>query len=130
MAVSIFVSTRLTRASFRFRWYDWALAIAGVAAAGFDSRTYLLTGAISARERPLSLVVVFMTAVLLYCSAAFYLHAHKKGSISFKLLAISLALWAVLLAIDSVHQPLDGNVWQRRPRCSARSRKCCSASPW
>ena len=98
MAVSIFVSTRLTRASFRFRWYDWALAIAGVAAADFDSRTYLLTGAISARERPLSLVVVFMTAVLLYCSAAFYLHAHKKGSISFQLLAFSLALWAVLMA--------------------------------
>ncbi|MGP0073031.1 MAG: hypothetical protein ACLPWF_14000, partial [Bryobacteraceae bacterium] len=30
MAVSIFVSTRLTRGSFRFRWHDWAVGAVGV----------------------------------------------------------------------------------------------------
>src|SRR5271163_4221145 len=33
MGVSIFVSTRMTGKSFRFRWYDWALASIGVVAA-------------------------------------------------------------------------------------------------
>src|SRR5271166_2004613 len=30
MAICIFASTRLMRESFRFRWYDWALVLAGV----------------------------------------------------------------------------------------------------
>jgi diguanylate cyclase (GGDEF)-like protein len=97
MAISIFVSTRLTRGSFRFRWYDVAVGLAGVAAACVDLRTHLSAGAISG-PLPLSLVMVFMTAVLLYCSAVFYLHAHRRGSAAFQLLAFSLALWAVLMA--------------------------------
>ena len=32
MGVSIFISTRLIRESFRLRWYDWALALAGAEA--------------------------------------------------------------------------------------------------
>jgi diguanylate cyclase (GGDEF)-like protein len=105
MAVSIFVSTRLTRASFRFRWYDWALAVTGAAAASVDLRNYLLAGASGLGSRPVSLVVIFMTAVLLYCSAAFYLHAHRKGSVGFQLLGFSLALWAVLMASVQSNHP-------------------------
>src|SRR5580658_731009 len=88
MGVCIFVSTRLVRGSFRFQWYDWVLAAVGVAACCID----FWTG-----ERPVSLALIFLSAVLLYCSAAFYLHAHRRGSPAFTLLAISLALWAVLL---------------------------------
>ena len=106
MGVSIFVSTRLTRGSFRFRWYDWALALAGTAMVCIDLRVRLLASGIPMGERPLSLEVIFLSAVLLYCSAAFYLHAHRRGSPAFTLLAISLALWAVLMgAIQS------GNPW-------------------
>src|SRR5579863_4506911 len=36
MAVSIFISTRLTSGSFRLRWYDWTIALAGTAAACVD----------------------------------------------------------------------------------------------
>jgi len=106
MGVSIFVSTRLTRGSFRFRWYDWALALAGTAMVCIDLRVRLLASGNPMGERPLSLEVIFLSAVLLYCSAAFYLHAHRRGSPAFTLLAISLALWAVLMgAIQS------GNPW-------------------
>jgi len=98
MAVSIFVSTRLTRTSFRFRWYDWALASVGTVLACADLRTLLLSGPLPIDRRPLSLTVLFLSAVLLYCSAVFYLHAHRKGSVAFQLLAFSLALWAVLMA--------------------------------
>src|SRR5579863_10291570 len=105
MAVSIFVSTRLTRASFRFRWYDWALTATGAAAASVDLRNYLLASANGIGSRPVSLVVIFMTAVLLYCSAAFYLHAHRRGSVGFQLLGFSLALWAVLMASVQSNHP-------------------------
>src|ERR1700691_5434323 len=106
MAVSIFVSTRLTRSSFRFRWYDWALALLGTVLACVDLRIHLLSGPLPIEQRPLSLTVFFLSAVLMYCSAVFYLHAHRKGSVAFQLLAFSLALWAVLMsAIQS------GNPW-------------------
>ena len=45
MAMCIFVSTRLMRGSFRLRWYDWALALAGVAAAASICAFYLASGA-------------------------------------------------------------------------------------
>src|SRR6202046_1848027 len=97
MAVSILVSTRLTRTSFRFRWYDWALAVVGTVLASIDLRIHLLSGPLPIEQRPLSLTVFFLSAVLLYCSAVFYLHAHRRGSAAFKILASSLALWAVLM---------------------------------
>src|SRR5579863_3248304 len=99
MGISIFISTRLTRGSFRFRWYDWALALAGTAAATVDLRNHILTGA------PPTGGAIFLSAVLLYCSAAFYLHAHRKGSVAFQILAFSLALWAVLLASIQASNP-------------------------
>src|ERR1700678_102800 len=106
MAVSIFVSTRLTRTTFHFRWYDWALALSGVVFACVDLRIYMFAPALPMGERPLSLTVIFICAVLMYCSAVFYSHAHRKGSVAFQLLAFSLALWAVLMgAIQS------GNPW-------------------
>src|SRR5882762_8128004 len=95
MAMCIFVSTRLTRGSFRLRWYDAALALVGISGSCVDLWIYVQAAALRTGSRSLSLEV-FMTAVLLYCSAAFYLHAHRRGSSAFKLLALSLALWAVL----------------------------------
>src|SRR5579863_3953218 len=104
MAVSIFVSTRLTRTVFHFRSYDWALASVGTALACVDLRNHLLSGHLAIDHRPLSLTVYFLCAVLLYCSEVFYLHAHRKDSVAFQLLAFSLALWAVLMgAVQSTN---------------------------
>jgi diguanylate cyclase (GGDEF)-like protein len=103
MGVSIFVSTRLTRSAFRFHWYDWALAAGGVAASLYDLRTRLVSGG-HPSEHTLNMGIIFLSLVLLYSSAAFYVHAHRRGSAAFKLLAISLAFWAVLLgSIQSTH---------------------------
>ncbi len=102
MGISIFVSTRLTRASLHFRWYDLALALTGTGLACVDLRNHLLYSHLPIDQRPISLTVLFLSAVLLYCSAVFYLHSHRKGSPAFKVLALSLALWAVLMgAIQS-----------------------------
>jgi diguanylate cyclase (GGDEF)-like protein len=96
MAVSIFVSTRLTHAVFTTRWYDWGLALIGAVCACVDLRLYMTSA--GPHDRAVSLTVIFLSAVLLYCSAVFYLHAHRRGSLAFQLLAFSLALWAVLMA--------------------------------
>jgi diguanylate cyclase (GGDEF)-like protein len=98
MAMCIFVSTRLMRGSFRFHWYDGALALAGTTTAGLDLYFYLLAHGARPGERPLSLTIIFLSAILLYSSAAFYLHAHRKGSVAFQLLAFALALWGIMLA--------------------------------
>ena len=113
MGVSIFVSTRLTRTSFRFRWYDWALALIGTAMACIDVRRFLFSGPLPRDSSPLSLTVIFLSVVLLYSSAVFYLHAHHKGSAAFKILAVSLALWAVLMGASQSGSPgmeMFGNV--------------------
>lgn len=106
MAVSIFVSTRLTRTDFRFRWFDWMLAAIGVALSCIDLRLHILSRGLPLEEHPLSLTVLFLSAVLLYCSAIFYLHAHRRGSVAFQLLAISLSLWAVLMGALQSRNPL------------------------
>jgi diguanylate cyclase (GGDEF)-like protein len=97
MALCIFASTRMMRGPFRVRWYDWVLGLVGAVTSCIDLRVHLLTSQLPAGQRPLSLAVFFLSVVLLYCSAVFYLHAHRRGSVAFQLLAFSLALWAVLL---------------------------------
>jgi diguanylate cyclase (GGDEF)-like protein len=105
MAICIFVSTRLTRGPFRLRWYDWVLSLAGVATACIDLRVHLVASILPPGEQPISLAVYFLSGVLLYCSAVFYLHAHRKGSVAFQLLAFALALWAILLGSNQSNNP-------------------------
>src|SRR5262249_52955692 len=40
-----------------------------------------------------------------YCSAYFYRHAQRKNSLAFTLLAMSLALWAVLMVYGQFRTP-------------------------
>jgi len=48
---------------------------------------------------------IFLAAVLLYSSLYFYRHAHRKNSLAFRLLAMSLALWAVLMVVGQFRNP-------------------------
>src|SRR5580704_12847985 len=105
MAVCIFGSTHLMQGSFRPRWYDWGVAAAGFITSCIDLRVHLLSSKLPPGQRPLSLAVVFLSATMLYSSAVFYLHAHRKGSVGFQLLAFALALWAVLLGSIQSNNP-------------------------
>ena len=46
-----------------------------------------------------------LAAILLYCSAVFYVNGHKRGSLAFQVLALSLALWAVLMGVGQLQSP-------------------------
>jgi diguanylate cyclase (GGDEF)-like protein len=101
MTLSIFISTRLMRERFRWRWYDIALAAMGTIVALWNLRAHIVEGAFRRESVPpphLTLEVG-LALVLAYSSFRFYHYAHQKGSLAFNLLAIALALWAVLMGV-------------------------------
>ena len=106
MALCIFVSTRLMRASYVFRWYDAAVAAGGVALAGFTLSGHMINGLFRPDVQPSIRLGIGLAAILLYCSAVFYVSGHRRGSLAFQVLGISLALWAVLTGFGQLQNPL------------------------
>lgn len=109
MALCIFVSTRLMRQKFRLRWYDVALAVAGVALAVWNLQMGVVQtvsqSAAAAAVHPRLPLDIGLGAVLFYCSFFFYRHGQRKNSLAFSLLAASLALWAVLMLFGELRDP-------------------------
>src|SRR5581483_3839860 len=107
MALCLFVSTRLIRDQFRVRWYDIALASGGVALALWNIRLHILSGSLLPEivPDPHFRLEIFVAAVLFYCSCYFYVHAHRKNSLAFKLLAFALAVWAALMWAGQFESP-------------------------
>jgi diguanylate cyclase (GGDEF)-like protein len=105
MALCIFVSTRLMRGRSRFQWYDAALAAGGIALAWINFKAHMVAGAFQTSAQPAIALDFGIAAVLLYCSAVFYINGYRKGSLAFKVLAFSLALWAVLMGAGQFRNP-------------------------
>jgi len=105
MALCIFVSTRLMRGSYRFRWYDAAVGLVGVALAGLTLKGHILNGVFRPDAQPAIRLGLGLALVLLYCSAVFYINGHRRGSLAFQVLAVALALWAVLMGVGQLQNP-------------------------
>jgi diguanylate cyclase (GGDEF)-like protein len=107
MSIGIFISTRLMSERFRWKWYDGALALTGIALMFVNLRAHWANGTFSEKVTPLPIyrLEVGLAVVLLYCSFHFYRYAHRKKSLAFWTLAISLALWAALMGAGQFHQP-------------------------
>ena len=106
-ALFIFISTRLMRGKFRWRWYDLLLAFTGVILALWKIRDQILARWLHHRLLPgvdFQLAVV-LAVVLLYCSFYFYRQAQLRNSLFFTLLSLSLALWGVLLWVGQLRSP-------------------------
>ncbi|HET9409251.1 MAG TPA: diguanylate cyclase [Candidatus Sulfotelmatobacter sp.] len=105
MALCIFVSTRLTRGSYRFRWYDAALGVIGIALTYVNLRGHMILGVFQPDAQPAVRLGLGLAALLLYSSAVFYLYGHRRGSLAFEVLGVALAFWAVLMALGQLHGP-------------------------
>ena len=113
MALCIFVSTRLMRGSYRFRWHEAAVGTLGVALALLTLQGHMVNGVFRPDVQPAIRLGLGLGAILLYCSAVFYVNGHKRGSLAFQVLAVSLALWAALMAVGQMQSPIGtmfGNV--------------------
>ncbi|HET7441683.1 MAG TPA: diguanylate cyclase [Terriglobales bacterium] len=107
MALCIFVSTRLMRERFRVRWYDVAVGSVLVGLAVWNLFTHVVGGVFRSEilPQPHYRLEVGLAAVLLYSSFHFYRYAYQKGSLAFRFLALSLAVWAVLTAAGEFQYP-------------------------
>ena len=115
MALCIFVSTRLMRGSYRFRWYDAAVGAVGVVLACLTLRGHIVNGVFRPDVQPAIRLGVGLAAILLYCSAVFYVNGHERGSLAFQVLAVSLGVVGRPDGRGAAAESLDGNVWQRQP---------------
>src|SRR5256885_11313996 len=103
MALAILVSTRLTkrlttserREAFRLRWYEIVVAALGVGFSVAREVPLLIGRSFLPRLTfdPFELVVAL---ILGYSSLDFYRTARRRGTIVFRMLSFSLALWVVL----------------------------------
>lgn len=105
MALCIFVSTRLMRGASQFRWYDAAVGATGVILALLTLRGHIVNGMFQPDAQPAVRLGLGLAAVLLYCSAVFYLNGHRRGSLAFQVLAFALALWGVLMGVGQLQMP-------------------------
>src|SRR6266849_4760664 len=99
MALCIFISTRLMRERFCLRWYDVLVGTVGAGLSFWNLKQHLVGGVFHPEllSPPRFRLEVGVALVLLYCSFYFYSYAHRKNSLAFTLLALSLALWSVLM---------------------------------
>jgi len=107
MAYCIFVSTRVMRERFRFRWYDVVVIAAGAGLAYWNLMQHMVTGVFRFEVPPPQhhWLEAGLAVVLLYCSFYFYRHAQLRNSLAFKLLAVALAFWAVLMLFGQYRVP-------------------------
>src|ERR1700752_2780478 len=75
IALCIFVSTRLMRGSSRFMWYDAALGAAGIVLAWINVQAHMVAGTFQAAPpQPAIALDLGIAALLLYCSAVYYVN--------------------------------------------------------
>jgi diguanylate cyclase (GGDEF)-like protein len=108
MALCILISTRLMRERFQWRWFDAVIVVVLTALALWNLKAHFHDGVFQAQP---AMQVHFrleigLAIILLYCSSYFYAYAYRKNSLAFRLLGVSLAIWAVLMAAGQLPNTL------------------------
>ncbi len=68
-------------------------------------RGHIVNGVFRPDVQPAIRLGLGLAAILLYCSAVFYLNSHRRKSLAFRVLAVSLAFWAVLMGVGQLQNP-------------------------
>jgi len=107
VAMSIFISTRLTKGPFQLQWYDITLTGAGMLLAYVSLRAHMAGGVfnITGGQLPIYLRLdTALAAILFYSSFHYYRYGFRRDSVAFRTLAFSLALWGALMGAGQFRQ--------------------------
>jgi len=109
MAMCIVISTRLMRERLKLHRSDIFVVLGLLTLAAWNVHLHIVKGVFHQELISKSHVTLDagIAIVLLYSSFQFYRYAHRKGSLAFQLLAISLALWAVLMGFGQLGSPFS-----------------------
>jgi diguanylate cyclase (GGDEF)-like protein len=108
MALCILASTQLIRgAKFHLRWYHYVALAGGTALAWWNLREHTVDGIFQLSSYPQShhQVEIALAAVLLFSSFEFYRYSYQRSSLGFRMLALSVALWGVLMGFGQLRTP-------------------------
>ena len=106
MGLCIFVSTRLMRERYRFRWYDVAIAATGLTLVWWNLHRHAPQAVSHETLGPLVFrMETWLSLLLAYCSFDFYKYAQRKSSVAFGLLGTSVLMWAGLMGFEQFHSP-------------------------
>lgn len=106
MGLCIFISTRLMRERFRFRWYDAAIVVTGLALVWWNLHRHAPAAISHESSGPIVLRMEnWLSLLLLYCAFDFFKYAQRKSSVAFGLLGTSVLMWAALMGFEQFHSP-------------------------
>ena len=106
MGLCVFISTRLMRERYRFRWHDAAITAAGLALVWWNLDRHAPQAISHENFGPLVLrMETWLSLLLAYCSFDFFKYAQRKSSVAFGLLGSSVLMWAALMGFEHFHSP-------------------------
>src|SRR5882757_8664038 len=106
MGLCIFISTRLMRERYRFRWYDAAIVVTGLALVWWNLHRHAPGAVFHENFGPVALrMETGMALLLAYCAFDFFRYAQRKSSVAFALLGTSVLMWAALMGFEQFHSP-------------------------
>src|SRR4051794_8556697 len=108
--LAILVSTRLTDGErFKPAWYDWVCGGAGIGFIGYVIYHHWHNGHFEfAYEDGHLEIEIFLAVVLLAAAIRFYRLGRQRDFLGFRLIALALAFWAILMSSRQYHILLEG----------------------
>ena len=103
--LAILVSTRLVDGEpFEIEWYDVALFIAGVAYSGYLLKLHIQNGKFVVIGRtPVIELEILLAIALLVAAMKFFRYGRQKDYVGFRLIALAVTVWAILLSARQFH---------------------------
>jgi diguanylate cyclase (GGDEF)-like protein len=106
MGLCIFISTRLMRERYRFRWYDAAIVVIGLGLVWWNLHRHIPVAISHENSGPIALRMEnWLSLLLAYCAFDFFKYAQRKSSVAFGLLGTSVLMWAALMGFEQFHSP-------------------------
>jgi len=108
--LAILISTQLTDGErFKPAWYDWAIGVAGLAFVGYVVDHHFHNGRFDfGYEDGHIELEVFLAAVMVFAAFRFYRLGRQRDFLGFRLIALALTFWAVLMSSRQYHSFLAG----------------------